>query len=86
MRRRRATEPPLNNHFRKRSTGPVLSLQAAQRQGRVARLAFSRLGRDGAIAFLNNTHDALSGRPIDLAVASEDGLQSVEAILNRYQS
>jgi len=76
----------LNNHFRKRPTGPTLPALAAARQGRIARLAFSLLGRDAAIMFLNSAHEELGGRPIDLAIGSEEGLRSVEAVLNRCQS
>ena len=39
------------------------------------------LGRDDAIAFLNADHDGLGGRPIDVAIASEEGIGRVERIL-----
>jgi len=74
-----------NSHFRKRPTGPILPALAARRQGRIARLAITLLGRDAAIAFLNSAHAELGGRPIDLAVASEEGLRSAEAVLTRSQ-
>jgi hypothetical protein len=38
-------------------------------------------GRDGAVAFLNDHHDALGGRPIDLAVESETMCARVERVL-----
>lgn len=56
----------------------------ARRQGEVASLAFLYLGgREGAIAFLNNHDVDLDGRPIDIAMASQEGCWSVRnAILN----
>jgi uncharacterized protein (DUF2384 family) len=72
----------MNMAFRKRVSAPRLAPDQAARQGRVSRLAFETLRRpDAVIAFLNTHDDALGGRPIDLAVASEDGLLSVERAL-----
>lgn len=52
------------------------------RQSRVALLAFQCLpNRDAALAFLNGVHDALGGRPIDVASSSEAGAARVEAAL-----
>ncbi|HEX7855787.1 MAG TPA: hypothetical protein VF503_19050 [Sphingobium sp.] len=68
-------------NFRKRSTGPHLSRDQAERQGRVSHLAFLALGQAEAIAFLNGHDEALGGRPIDLAVASVEGLAAVESAL-----
>lgn len=64
----------------------MLTAQAAQRQGAVTRLAFSLLGRDGAIEFLNSADEDLGGRPIYLALESDEGLRSVEARLKKHQS
>lgn len=58
-----------------------LSEGEARRQSRVTKLALDRLGASAAITFLNGHMDDLSGRPIQLAVASEEGLQSVERLL-----
>lgn len=72
----------MNMQFRKRGTAPRLAPDQVARQGRVSRLAFEALRRpDAVIAFLNTHDDALGGRPIDLAVASEDGLLRVERAL-----
>jgi uncharacterized protein (DUF2384 family) len=72
----------MNMQFRKRATAPRLAPDQAARQGRVSRLAFEALRRpDAVIAFLNTHDDALGGRPIDLAVASEDGLLRVESAI-----
>jgi hypothetical protein len=58
-----------------------LAPDAAERQGRVTRLAIEALGASAAILFLNSEHDGLSDRPLPLATASEDGLQSVLGLL-----
>lgn len=80
-----AEEPPAVSRrpdvkrFRKRFTAVRLSPEEAARQGRISQGAWLALGgRDAAIAFLNTHHDALGGRPIDLAVASDEGLDAAE--------
>lgn len=70
--------PTRTQGFRKRFAAVRLEPASAERQGRVARLAFEALGRDAATAFLNGFDDALGGRPLDLAVASAEGLRAVE--------
>jgi uncharacterized protein (DUF2384 family) len=65
--------------FRKRFTSQRLEPERVERQGRVARLAFEALGREAATSFLNSHDDALGGRPLDLAIASAEGLAAVEA-------
>jgi len=73
------SDPPRTGRSRRRFSDHRLSPEAAERQGRVARLAWTLLGgRDEAIAFLNHHHAALGARPIDLAVASETGCAAVE--------
>jgi uncharacterized protein (DUF2384 family) len=68
--------------FSKRSTQPRLSPEEAARQGRVSSLAFAALRQPQAVIAYLNTHDeALGGRPIDLAIASPEGLLSVERAL-----
>jgi uncharacterized protein (DUF2384 family) len=70
------------NMFRKNRGGPVLSRDEGARQGRAVRAAQAALGDVEAVrAFLNCHHPALDARPIDLAVASEDGLARVEAAI-----
>jgi uncharacterized protein (DUF2384 family) len=65
--------------FRKRRTGPVLSLEEGARQGQAVRAAQKALHSTEAVrTFLNSHHAGLSGRPIDLAVASQAGLLAVE--------
>ena len=68
--------------FRK-AHAPRLDPQQARRQGEITRLAFLLLGRDAAIAFLNGHNAQLSGRPLDLATASDEGRNSVEAEIGR---
>ncbi len=55
----------------------------ARRQGEITQLAFLLLGRETAIAFLNTEHAGLGGRPLDLAIASDEGRNSVEAEIGR---
>ena len=55
----------------------------ARRQGEITQLAFLLLGREAAIAFLNPAHAGLGGRPLDLAIASDEGRNSVEAEIGR---
>jgi len=58
--------------FRKARTGPILSHDESVRQGRAVRSAQAALGSVEEVrAFLNSHDETLSGRPIDLAVASE---------------
>ena len=69
--------------FRKaRLSGPVLSSRQSARQGSAVRSAATALrDKDAVRAFLNSWHDGLSGRPLDVAVASDAGLEAVEAAL-----
>jgi uncharacterized protein (DUF2384 family) len=67
----------------RRAHGPQLAPGHARRQGEITRLALLLLGRDAAIAFLNSAHAGLGGRPLDLATASDEGRNSVEAEIGR---
>ncbi|MDJ0278950.1 DUF2384 domain-containing protein [Sphingomonas sp. 2R-10] len=68
--------------FRRKYTTVRLTPEQASRQGQVATSAFRRFGeRDAAMAFLNAHDDALGGRPLDLAIASAEGLATVEAAM-----
>lgn len=59
-----------------------LTADQAKRQGTAARLAWETLPNAGAaVAFLNTFNQQLGGRPIDLAVTSDAGLQAVETEL-----
>jgi len=73
----------MNRSFRKPITTPRLAPDEAVRQGLVSRLAFDKLRQPAAVIAFLNTHDvALGGRPIDLAIASREGLLSVERALD----
>lgn len=66
----------------RRPPGPVLSRDEGTRQGRAVRAAHAAFGDIEAVrTFLNSHHPDLAARPIDLAVASEDGLARVEAAI-----
>ncbi len=59
----------------------------AKRQGEVANLAFLHLGgRESAMAFLNNHDAALEGRPIDVAIASQEGCWRVRSAIMRLSA
>jgi hypothetical protein len=69
--------------FRKARTGPVLSPAESARQGRAVKAAKDALtDNDTVRAFLNSHHSGLSGRPLDLAVASDAGLAAVESAIS----
>ncbi len=72
----------MSRPFRNKFDSPRLTAEQAARQGRATNLAFEALGNaPAAMAFLNAHDDALEGRPLDIAVASQDGLAKVEAII-----
>ena len=69
--------------FRRSARTPKLTADAASRQGRVTFLALDLLGgKDAALAFLNSHHEDLAGRPLDIAVASAEGLRRVLQVLS----
>ena len=61
----------MNDPFRKRGRkGPILSSDQGNRQSRAVRSAQAALGSVEAVrAFLNNHHEGLEGRPLDLTEA-----------------
>lgn len=79
-----AIASPASHWKRRPKTVPIPRDQAA-RQGAITTLAFLVLGRERAIAFLNDEHAALGGRPLALATASAAGHASVEAELGRMK-
>lgn len=73
---------PAAKRFRRPFNAVRPSADQMRRQGRVAQAAWSELGgRDAVMAFLNDHHDGLGGRPLDVAVASDEGLLAVEHAL-----
>ena len=71
--------------FRKNIGSIAFDRGSAERQSKAAMFAWKILGgREAATAFLNFHDEKLGGRPIDLAIESEAGLQAVmEAIVSR---
>lgn len=67
----------------RRSNAERLAPDSARRQGDITRLALILLGREPAIVFLNADNAALGARPLDLAIASEEGCAQVETELRR---
>ncbi len=77
------TGKPRTRQFRRYNDKPRLSPEASARQGRVATLVFERLREsEPARSFLNSHDEGLGGRPIDLAVASDEGARAVLARLD----
>ena len=71
----------MSPRFRKAMT-PRLSHDEQVRQGKVVKSAHAALpSMDAVRDFLNTHHDALSGRPLDVATASDAGLRAVEAVI-----
>lgn len=66
----------------RKSQAPRLSNAQASRQGAVVRLACEAMGGSGAAMAFLNCHDvALGGRPIDIAIASPEGLAAVQVAI-----
>ncbi|UZK64693.1 antitoxin Xre/MbcA/ParS toxin-binding domain-containing protein [Sphingomonas sp. M1-B02] len=77
----------MNKPFRKRFDSVKLTKEEAERQGKAATLAWKAFPEPGAaVAFMNEHDDALGGRPIDLVVASEEGLRAVEQAIAARQA
>jgi uncharacterized protein (DUF2384 family) len=77
-------EKPGYKRFRRPFNAVRLDPAAAARQGKVASLAYDAFKDFAKVKeFLNADNETLGGRPIDLAVASPEGLAAVEAFLAR---
>jgi uncharacterized protein (DUF2384 family) len=80
-------EPPKRGTMNFRSSAskqPKLTREEARRQGEITQLAFQLMGgREGALAFLNHADDALEGRPLDVAIASDAGFVRVEQVIRQ---
>ncbi|MET0363020.1 MAG: hypothetical protein ABW169_00060 [Sphingobium sp.] len=80
------SESKRNRWSNGKSKATPLSPDQAKRQGQVSQKAFLTLGQARAIAFLNG-HDAeLCGRPLDLAIQSQEGLGAVERLLETLKA
>lgn len=75
-------DKPRRSGFQPRRTMKRMEPAAAERQGRITLHAWKCLGGDHAIAFLNGHDEGLGGRPLDLAVASQSGLEAVERAID----
>jgi hypothetical protein len=71
------------SYWRRSQSGASLDSDQAARQGQITTLAFLTLGRDQALAFLNEEHAGLGGRPLALAIESAEGRDRVEAEIGR---
>lgn len=78
-----ATSPKRGPVRFRRADAPRLQPDDARRQGEITQIAFLRLGREGAISFLNSDNAELGTRPLDLATASATGFASVKAAIGR---
>lgn len=80
-----AETPPAksaNWRFRPKTPDIRLPTEEAARQSAVVKAAFAALPAAGAAtAYLNAPDDALGGRPLDIAIASDAGLKRVIAAL-----
>ncbi len=73
--------------FRKYARPSSLSPEQCRRQTEVLRAASDRLfPRGAAIAFLNSHNAKLGGKPLQLALDSEDGLLRVEQLIARMST
>jgi hypothetical protein len=72
---------PARKPFR-RAFAPRPSAEHMARQASIAGEAWAALGdREAVMAFLNTHDDELGGRPLDLALASDEGLTAVRAAM-----
>ena len=68
--------------FRRRSDIPKLSPDQVRRQNNVLQSAWQHFKAPGpVIAFLNAQNEALEGKPLQIALNSDEGLQRVERLL-----
>jgi hypothetical protein len=66
-----------------RKPGPRLPIAAQVRQGRAVKTAQAALVTVEAVCdFLNNHHEGLGGRPLDIALRSDADLAAVEAAIS----
>jgi hypothetical protein len=81
------TDNPLPETAPKRRAwrmAPVrMAPQTIARQGRITHLAFSLLGREPALFFLNSHHAKLGAKPLDLAGESATGFSTVQGEVER---
>ena len=82
-----AGNKPRRLNFRPAARSRPINPDKAKRQGEIANLAFLHLGgRERALAFLNGFDPHLEGRPIDIAVASQDGCWKVRSAIMKLSA
>ena len=75
---------PRGMSFRKRRIAALPTPEQSRRQSDLLRSAWRHFGEAAPmIAFLNTRHAALEGKPLQLAIESDDGLERVERLLRR---
>jgi len=68
--------------FRRRSDVPKLAPDQVRRQNDVLQSVWRQFKAPGpVIAFLNSRNEQLQGKPLQIALSSEEGLQKVERLL-----
>ena len=78
-----AKPKPHTQRFRRASNAINLTPDQRRRQASAMQLAWAKLGsKEAVMAFFNEHSDTLGGRPLDLAVDSDEGLNGVVALLN----
>jgi hypothetical protein len=79
-----AAAAPVARQFRRFAPPSSLTPEQCRRQTMVLRAACEHLfPRGTAIAFLNTHHRKLGGKPLQVALESDDGLLRVEQLLAR---
>lgn len=74
---------PHTQRFRRASNAVNLTADQRRRQATAMQHAWIALGsREAVMAFFNELSDVLGGRPLDLAVDSDEGLARVVALLH----
>jgi uncharacterized protein (DUF2384 family) len=75
-------QKPRTRTFRKFEAPVRYSPEQAKRLDELLRRAWSSLpSKDAAIAFLNTQSDSLGGKPMNIALQSDAGLESVKELL-----
>jgi hypothetical protein len=70
--------------FRKYRKAPLPTPDQSRRQSDLVQCAWRHFGEAAPmIAFLNTRHEALGGRPLHLAIESDEGLERVERLLEQ---
>lgn len=73
---------PWTKRFRRKAPSILPTPEQLRRQDAVLRSAWRSLGESGpVIAFLNSHNERLGGRPLYLALESDEGLLRVEGLL-----